>query len=45
MLETPTHPAPPANWLPSLLVLLTSAVAIALTAGAWIWRRMGRHDA
>src|SRR3954463_4672750 len=34
MLETPTPPAPPANWLPSLLVLLTSAVAIALTAGA-----------
>jgi hypothetical protein len=45
MLETPTHPARAADWLPSLLVLLASGVAVAFVAWAWIWRRMGRHDA
>ena len=45
MLQTPAHPREPAaGWLPSPLVLLASAVAIAFVVRAWIWRRMGRSD-
>src|SRR3954469_16323092 len=46
MLETPTHPLPrAADWLPSPLVLLASAVGIAFVVRAWISRRMDRDDA
>jgi hypothetical protein len=31
-------------WLPSLIVLLASAVVIVLVARAWFSRRMGRND-
>ena len=48
MLQTPTHPPPPphaADWLPSPLVLLASAVGIGFVVRAWIWRRIHRNDA
>jgi hypothetical protein len=45
MLQTPTAPRPPADWRPSPIVLVASAIAIALVLRAWIWRRMGRNAA
>lgn len=39
MLQTTTAPRPPARWLPSPVVLLASAVAIAFVLRAY-WRRM-----
>jgi hypothetical protein len=32
------------DWLPSPIVLLASAIALALVFRAWIWRRMKTHD-
>ncbi|MCU1382054.1 MAG: uncharacterized protein JWL71_751 [Acidobacteria bacterium] len=43
MLRTPTHPRPAPRWLPSPIVLLASAIALAFVARAWIRRRMGGH--
>ena len=45
MLQTPTAPKPPADWRPSPIVLLASALAIGFVVRAWIWRRMRRNAA
>jgi len=45
MLQSQTAPRPATGRLPSPVVLLASAVAIAYVLRAWIWRRIGRNDA
>jgi hypothetical protein len=46
MLQTEANARrPEKTWLPSPIVLAASAIAIAFVLRAWIWRRMGPHDA